>query len=35
VPVRWRHVEASRVNSIRDSSRMLWDLIRLRLRRVR
>ena len=35
VPVRWRHVEASRVNSIRDSSRMLWDLLRLRLRRLR
>jgi dolichyl-phosphate beta-glucosyltransferase len=35
VPVRWRHVEASRVNSVRDSSRMLWDLLRLRFRRVR
>jgi dolichyl-phosphate beta-glucosyltransferase len=35
VPVRWRHVEASRVNSLRDSSRMLWDLLRLRLRRPR
>jgi dolichyl-phosphate beta-glucosyltransferase len=35
VPVRWRHVEASRVNSVRDSSRMLWDLLRLRLRRGR
>jgi dolichyl-phosphate beta-glucosyltransferase len=35
VPVRWRHVEASRVNSVRDSSRMLWDLLRLRLRRLR
>jgi dolichyl-phosphate beta-glucosyltransferase len=33
VPVRWRHVEASRVNSLRDSSRMLWDLLRLRLSR--
>jgi dolichyl-phosphate beta-glucosyltransferase len=33
VPVRWRHVEASRVNSVRDSSRMLWDLLRLRFRR--
>ena len=33
VPVRWRHVEASRVNSLRDSSRMLYDLLRLRLRR--
>ncbi len=35
VPVRWRHVEASRVNSLRDSSRMLYDLMRLRLRRAR
>ncbi len=35
VPVRWRHVEASRVNSLRDSSRMLYDLLRLRLRRAR
>jgi dolichyl-phosphate beta-glucosyltransferase len=34
VPVRWRHVEASRVNSLRDSSRMLYDLLRLRLRRI-
>ena len=34
VPVRWHHVEASRVNSVRDSSRMLWDLVRLRLRRL-
>jgi dolichyl-phosphate beta-glucosyltransferase len=32
VPVRWRHVEASRVHPLRDSSRMLWDLLRLRLR---
>jgi len=35
VPVRWRHVEASRVNSLRDSSRMLFDLVRLRLSRRR
>jgi dolichyl-phosphate beta-glucosyltransferase len=35
VPVRWHHVEASRVNSVRDSSRMLWDLLRLRVRRPR
>jgi dolichyl-phosphate beta-glucosyltransferase len=35
VPVRWSHVEASRVNSVRDSSRMLWDLLRLRVRRLR
>jgi len=33
VPVRWSHVEASRVRSIRDSSHMLLDLARLRLRR--
>ena len=32
VPVTWRHVEASRVNSLKDSSRMLFDLILLRLR---
>ena len=32
VPVRWRHVEASRVHALRDSSRMLWDLLLLRLR---
>ncbi len=35
VPVRWRHVEASRVHPVRDSSRMLYDLLRLRLRRPR
>ena len=35
VPVRWRHVEASRVNSVRDASRMLFDLVLLRLRRGR
>ncbi len=35
VPVRWRHVEASRVNSVRDASRMLFDLVLLRLRRPR
>ena len=34
VPVRWRHVEASRVDSIRDSTRMLYDLVRLRLGRL-
>lgn len=32
VPVRWRHVEASRVRTIRDSSRMILDLGLLRLR---
>jgi dolichyl-phosphate beta-glucosyltransferase len=32
VPVRWRHVEASRVDSVRDSTRMLHDLLRLRVR---
>jgi dolichyl-phosphate beta-glucosyltransferase len=35
VPVRWRHVEASRVNSVRDASRMLFDLVLLRLRGAR
>jgi dolichyl-phosphate beta-glucosyltransferase len=35
VPVRWRHVEASRVNLVRDASRMLWDLVLLRVRRGR
>jgi dolichyl-phosphate beta-glucosyltransferase len=35
VPVRWQHVEASRVNSVRDASRMLYDLVLLRLRRGR
>jgi dolichyl-phosphate beta-glucosyltransferase len=34
VPVRWRHVEASRVHPLRDASRMLLDLILLRLRRL-
>lgn len=34
VPVRWRHVEASRVHPVRDASRMLLDLILLRLRRL-
>ncbi|MFN2569056.1 MAG: dolichyl-phosphate beta-glucosyltransferase [Candidatus Dormibacteria bacterium] len=33
VPVRWRHVEASRVRSLRDSSHMLYDLARLRIKR--
>jgi len=32
VPVRWHHVEESRVGSLRDSSRMLYDLLALRLR---
>jgi dolichyl-phosphate beta-glucosyltransferase len=31
VPVRWRHIEESRVGSMRDSTRMLYDLLRLRL----
>jgi dolichyl-phosphate beta-glucosyltransferase len=34
VPVRWRHVEASRVHPLRDASRMLVDLILLRFRRL-
>lgn len=35
VPVRWRHVEASSVSSVRDSARMLLDLLLLRVRRHR
>lgn len=34
VPVRWRHVEESRVGGIGDASRMLFDLLRLRFRRL-
>lgn len=34
VPVRWRHVEESRVSSVRDAARMLFDLFLLRLRGV-
>jgi dolichyl-phosphate beta-glucosyltransferase len=33
VPVRWRHVEESRVGGIGDALRMLYDLVRLRFRR--
>ena len=33
VPVHWRHVEASRVRALRDSTRMIWDLASIRLRR--
>jgi dolichyl-phosphate beta-glucosyltransferase len=33
VPVHWRHVEASRVRAMRDSTRMIWDLVGIRLRR--
>jgi dolichyl-phosphate beta-glucosyltransferase len=33
VPVRWRHVEASRVTAGRDAPRMLFDLLRLRFAR--
>jgi dolichyl-phosphate beta-glucosyltransferase len=32
VPVRWRHVEESRVGGIGDALRMLYDLVRLRFR---
>jgi dolichyl-phosphate beta-glucosyltransferase len=35
VPVRWRHVEASRVSAGRDAARMLFDLVLLRLRPLR
>jgi glycosyltransferase involved in cell wall biosynthesis len=34
VPVRWRHVEESRVGGIGDALRMLGDLVRLRFRRL-
>jgi dolichyl-phosphate beta-glucosyltransferase len=34
VPVRWRHVEASRVSALRDGLRTLWDLMLLRIRGV-
>jgi dolichyl-phosphate beta-glucosyltransferase len=34
VPVRWRHVEASRVSAHRDAPRMLLDLLRLRFGRL-
>jgi glycosyltransferase involved in cell wall biosynthesis len=34
VPVRWRHVEESRVGGIGDASRMLYDLLVLRFRRL-
>ena len=30
VPVRWSHVEDSRVSALRDSVRTFWDLLRLR-----
>ena len=33
VPVRWRHVEESRVSGGRDAARMLLDLVALRFRR--
>ena len=34
VPIRWGHVEQSRVSKVRDSARMLWDLIWLRVKGV-
>jgi len=34
VPVRWRHVEESRVGGIGDALRMLFDLVWLRFRRL-
>ena len=34
VPVQWRHVEESRVGGIGDALRMLFDLVRLRFRRL-
>ncbi len=32
LPIEWRHVEASRVRPVRDSSRMALDVVRLRRR---
>jgi dolichyl-phosphate beta-glucosyltransferase len=32
VPVRWRHVEKSKVSPLRDGARSAWDLLLLRLR---
>jgi len=32
VPISWQHVPESRVHVVRDSARMLWDVIGLRLR---
>ena len=34
VPVRWHHVEESRVSAGRDAARMLVDLVALRFRRL-
>jgi dolichyl-phosphate beta-glucosyltransferase len=31
VPVRWRHVEQSKISPLRDASRMAYDLVKLRL----
>lgn len=31
VPVQWKHVGTTRVNPVRDSLRMFWDLIKIRL----
>lgn len=31
VPVHWKHVSTTRVNPLRDSLRMFWDLVRIRL----
>lgn len=30
VPIRWRHVEASTLRTVRDGTRMLFDVVRLR-----
>ncbi|MFW5696981.1 MAG: dolichyl-phosphate beta-glucosyltransferase [Fimbriimonadaceae bacterium] len=32
VPIRWRHQEGSKVVLLRDGPRMLWDLVKLRLK---
>lgn len=31
VPVRWRHIDGSKVVLMRDGPRMLWDLVKLRV----
>ncbi|HSI72821.1 MAG TPA: dolichyl-phosphate beta-glucosyltransferase [Fimbriimonas sp.] len=32
VPIRWRHQEGSKVSLLRDGPRMLWDLLKLRMK---
>ena len=35
VPVRWRHVEESKVSVLRDATRMAYDVVRMRVRLAR